>query len=88
MDTTDSKPKDIIIYSTTWCGFCHMAKQYLDSKGITYTDKDVEQDKVAYDELIKKVEGNYMGVPVIDINGTIILGFDRPKIDAALASTT
>lgn len=76
----------ITIYSTTWCGFCHMAKKYLDDKKIPYTDKDIENDRQAYDELIKKVEGNYMGVPVIDIDGTLILGFDRPKIDAALAS--
>lgn len=75
---------NITIYSTTWCGFCHMAKQYLDGKSIAYTDKDIEKDKAAYDELMGKVEGNYMGVPVIDIDGTIILGFDRPKIDAAL----
>lgn len=86
MDTNDHKARNIIIYSTTWCGFCHMAKQYFDSKHLTYTDKDVEQDRDAYDELLTKVKGNYMGVPVIDIDGTIILGFDQPKIDAALAA--
>lgn len=63
-----------------------MAKKYLDDKSIKYTDKNIEEDKAAYDELMGKVEGNYMGVPVIDIDGTIVLGFDRPKIDAALAA--
>lgn len=77
---------NVTIYSTTWCGFCHMAKQYFDSKDVKYTDKDIEMDKAAYDELMGKIQGNYMGVPVIDIDGTIILGFDRPKIDAALAA--
>ena len=76
----------VIVYSTSWCGFCKMAMQYLDQKGVPYVDKDVEQDGEAYHELMKKVGGNYRGVPVIDISGQLILGFDRPRIDAALAA--
>lgn len=75
-----------IIYSTVWCGFCNMTKQYLESKGVTFVDKDIESDSAAHAELMQKIGGNFRGVPVIDINGTIILGFDRPKIDAALAA--
>lgn len=63
-----------------------MTKQYLSQKGIEYTEKNIEEDLAAKNELLQKVEGNFQGVPVIDINGTIILGFDRPKIDAALAA--
>ena len=80
------KDHNITIYSTTWCGFCKMAKKYLDDKGIKHTDKDIELDPAAQLELIKKLDGTFRGVPVIDIDGQIILGFDRPKIDAALAS--
>lgn len=80
---TQSHP---IIYSTSWCGYCKMAKQYLDGKGITYTEKNIEEDSAAHAELMKKLNGDFRGVPVIDIDGKIILGFDRPKIDAALAS--
>jgi len=80
---SDTNP--VVVYSTSWCGFCKMAKDYLDSKGIAYVDKDIEADQAAYNELMGKIEGNYMGVPVLDVKGTIILGFDRPKIDAALA---
>jgi glutaredoxin-like YruB-family protein len=80
-----SSSSDVIIYSTDWCGFCRMAKQYLDGKGIPYVEKNIEADKAAYDELMEKIQGNFMGVPVIDIHGDIILGFDRPKIDASLA---
>jgi glutaredoxin-like YruB-family protein len=84
---SDTKTDDkVIIYSTSWCGFCKMAKQYLDSKNVAYTDKNVEEDAEAYKELMEKINGNFMGVPVIDIKGDIILGFDRPKIDAALAA--
>lgn len=77
----DKKP-DITIYSADWCAFCHAAKQYLDGKGFKYTDKNVEADVANAQESVKK--SGQMGIPVIDINGTIIIGFDRPKIDAAL----
>lgn len=77
--------KKITIYSTAWCGFCRSLKQYLDGKNIAHIDKDIEEDEAAYKELMGKVGGNYQGVPVTDINGEIILGFDRAKIDAALA---
>jgi glutaredoxin-like YruB-family protein len=76
----------VIIYSTDWCGFCHMVEQYLTSKNVKYVVKNIETDRAAYDELMHKLDGNFMGVPVIDIRGKTILGYDRPKIDAALAS--
>lgn len=76
-----------IIYSTNWCGFCAMAKQYFAQKDIEFVEKNIEEDRAAYDELVHKLNGQYVGVPVIDINGALILGFDRPKIDAALSAT-
>lgn len=75
---------NITIYSATWCAFCHAAKDYLDKLGITYTDKDIEADPANAQAVIKK--SGQMGIPVLDIDGTIIVGFDRPKIDAALAN--
>lgn len=75
--------KSITVYSATWCGFCHMAKDYFDKKGVKYTDKDVESDPKFMAEAVDK--SGQRGIPVIDINGEIIVGFDRPKIDAALA---
>jgi glutaredoxin-like YruB-family protein len=76
------KKSDVTIYSATWCGFCHAAKQYLDKLGVKYTDKDVESDPAAGLEAVNK--SGQRGIPVLDIGGTIILGFDRPKIDDAL----
>jgi hypothetical protein len=58
--------------------------QWLDKLGIPYVAKDVEADKDAYEELIEKNGGNYTGVPVTDIAGDIILGFDRPKIQDSI----
>lgn len=76
--------KQVIIYSADWCAFCHAAKEYLDGKGIAYTEKNVEENPEFAHEAVDK--SNQMGIPVIDIDGTIIVGFDRPKIDAALAA--
>ncbi len=86
MSNTEKETSKIIIYGAEWCGFCHSEMQYLDQKKIAYIYKDVEKDEDAYKELMSKVSGNYRGIPVSDIGGDIILGFDRPKIDAAIAA--
>jgi glutaredoxin len=80
-DTTDPQ---VIIYSTTWCAFCKTEAQWLEHLGIPYVKKDIEEDKAAYEELMGKIDGNFMGVPVTDVAGDVILGFDRPKIQNAL----
>lgn len=72
----------IQVYSAVWCGFCHATKDYLDKLGVKYQDLDIEQDPSKAEECVQK--SGQMGIPVIDINGTIVIGFDRPKIDAAL----
>jgi glutaredoxin 3 len=80
--TATSNP--VIIYSTTWCAYCNMLKQYLDGKGVAWVEKNIENDADAHKELMEKVHGDFRGVPVSDVNGTIVLGFDRTSIDAAL----
>lgn len=76
----------ITVYSTTWCGFCHQAKAYFDSIGVKYKDIDVEKDQKASEEMVKKT--GQMGVPVIEIGDTTIVGYDRPKIDEALKAAS
>ncbi len=71
----------VIIYTADWCGFCRMAKNYMDGLGIAYQPKDVERDPNAARESVQK--SGQMGIPVIDVNGTIIIGFDRPRLDEA-----
>lgn len=73
---------NIIIYSADWCAFCHEAKRYFNDHGIKYTEKNVEEDPSFAQESIQK--SNQAGIPVIDIDGTIIVGFDRPKLEAIL----
>lgn len=72
----------VTIYSATWCGFCHTAKRYLDQLGVKYEDKDVEKDQANAVAAVEK--SGQMGIPVLDINGTVIVGFDRPRIEEAL----
>ena len=74
----------VVIYSAPWCAFCKTEKEWLDSLGVQYTSKDIEVDPANKAELFEKVGEGFRGVPVTDINGTIVHGFDRPKIQEAL----
>jgi thioredoxin len=75
--------KIVQVYSTTTCPYCNMAKRYLESKGVKYIDYNVELDQTKAYEMVLK--SRQMGVPVLDIGGTIIVGFDRHAIDEALS---
>lgn len=72
----------IIVYSADWCAFCHAAKDYFTKIGVSFEERNVEHDRKFMEESIEK--SGQMGIPVIDIDGEIIVGFDRPKIDAAI----
>lgn len=74
--------KEVIIYTSNSCGFCHQAKDLLDSMGVEYTEKNVSVDEEAKKELIAK---RFMGVPVLEIDGETIQGFDRDKIEELLS---
>lgn len=75
----DSK---IIIYGAEWCAFCHEAMRYLDDLKVGYTYKNVDLSIDDAKAAVKK--SGQTGIPVIDMDGTIIIGFDRQKIDATL----
>ena len=66
------------VYSTLTCPYCVTLKAFLKEKGIEFKDVDVGSDSAAADEMIKK--SGQMGVPVADINGQIVVGFDKEKI--------
>jgi glutaredoxin-like YruB-family protein len=70
------------IYSTDTCFFCKKAKEFLKQNKIKFQEFDVMNDEAAAREMIN-VSGQ-SGVPVLDIDGTIIVGFDQPKIKKAL----
>jgi len=74
--------KKVFIYSTPTCPFCHQTKDYLNEKKIAFTDFDVASDSAKAQEMIDK--SGQMGVPVLDIEGKIIVGFDKEAIDKEL----
>ncbi|MDD5428167.1 MAG: glutaredoxin domain-containing protein [Candidatus Omnitrophica bacterium] len=74
--------KSVVIYSTTTCPFCIRAKQYLKDNNIQFQDIDVSENHEKAQEMIKK--SGQMGVPVIEIDGQIIVGFDKEKIKEVL----
>jgi glutaredoxin len=79
--------KKVTVYSTATCGFCKMLKSYLSDKGVSYDVKMADEDEAIAKELYEK--SGQLGVPftIIEDGDTeeLILGFDRQKIDAALA---
>ena len=74
--------KKVKIYSTATCPYCIRAKQFLKENNIVFEDVNVSGNKAAAEEMIRKT--GQMGVPVLDIEGEIIVGFDREKIKQAL----
>jgi len=75
---------EVIIYTTSWCGYCRKAIVDLDASGVRYINKDVEKDPEAKREQLMK-SGGRKGVPLIDVAGEIIRGYDRHRLKAALA---
>lgn len=72
----------VIVYSTPTCPYCAMAKRFLKDNNVPFLDVDVSADPKAAQEMIEK--SGQMAVPVIDIDGTIIVGFDKEAIRKAL----
>lgn len=74
--------KNVIIYSTPTCHFCHLAKDFFKEKGIQYTEYDVLSDLEKRQEMMNKT--GQLGVPVIIIDGRAIVGFDQAEISSLL----
>ncbi|MEQ8154450.1 MAG: glutaredoxin family protein [Clostridiaceae bacterium] len=72
----------IKVYTTNSCPWCVKAKNYLKSINVAFEEINVQDNMDAREEMVKK--SRQMGVPVLDIHGTIIIGFDKPAIDKAL----
>jgi glutaredoxin len=77
----------IVLYSTSWCGPCRQAKEYLTRKKVKFVEKDIEKDPAAAEELARKAAAAGVrprGVPVIDVRGTLVLGFDERRLQQLL----
>lgn len=75
---------NITIYTTPTCVYCKMTKAFLSEKSIAYQEKDVAVDAAAREEMIKK--SGSLSVPVIDVDGTILVGFDKERLAALVGA--
>ena len=76
---TGTEALDIVLYSTSWCGYCRKARAWLTANGIPYVEKDIEKDRVAHSEYQRLGKG-YSGVPLLSVNGAVIRGFDARAV--------
>jgi glutaredoxin-like YruB-family protein len=70
------------VYSTPTCPFCKQLKAYLEEKNIEFNDIDVSADQEKAQEMIQK--SGQMGVPVLEVGGDVVVGFDKKKVDELL----
>jgi glutaredoxin len=78
---------EVVVYGASWCGVCRRAEAYFRSKGVAFVEKDIEREPGARDEMMAKARAagvSTNGIPVIDVRGTILAGFDPQAIDRAL----
>jgi glutaredoxin len=83
----DGGEKRVTLYGTSWCGACAQARSWLRARGISFADKDVEKDPKAQAELARKVKRAGVplgGVPVIDVGGKLLMGFDAKALERLL----
>ncbi len=73
--------KNVIVYTSDTCGYCHALKEYLQDKQVHYTEKNISTDMGARKELVSK---GYMGVPIVLVGDETIVGFDKIKLDQML----
>jgi glutaredoxin len=81
------RPAEVVVYGTSWCGWCKRTRQWLDERSIPFVDKDVERDPGAAEELARKAEQRNTrarGVPWVDARGTLVKGFDPAAMSEAL----
>jgi len=74
--------KNVVIYTTPTCPYCHRAKEYLSQKGISFTEYNVAADREKAKEMIQK--SKQMGVPVIIVGDEVMVGFNQAKLDSLL----
>jgi glutaredoxin-like YruB-family protein len=72
----------VTIYTTPTCGYCKVAKEFFRAQHVSFTEYNVASDQRKAEEMVRK--SGQMSVPVIDVNGKIIVGFNRPEIEKAL----
>ncbi|MBC8477963.1 glutathione S-transferase N-terminal domain-containing protein [bacterium] len=78
-----SLQKKVVVFTTPTCSWCTRAKQYLNSKGIRYTEVDVTRNQRGAEDMIRR--SGQRGVPVILVGSQAVVGFDKPRLDNLLS---
>jgi len=85
----DPSHADVIVYGASWCGACQQAKQYFTQKGVPFVEKDIEKEPSARSEMLAKAKDqgvNASGIPVIDVRGRLVGGFNPARIEQLLTN--
>ena len=86
---SDSARAVVIIYGASWCGACREAAAWLTKKGIPFVEKDVEEERGAYQEMQAKLQRAGLrggSIPVLDVRGKVMVGFDPGAVEHALGA--
>jgi len=86
-NTAEAGGQVVTLYTTSWCGVCKQAKAFLKKQGVPFLERDVETEAGAADEMQRKAQAaglRTQGVPVIDVGGELMLGFDSNALDGLL----
>ncbi len=81
----------VVVYGASWCGACRQAESWLEANGVPFVEKDIEQDPQAREEMLRKARAagvSTNGIPVIDVNGRLLTGFDPGAMRRALDETS
>jgi glutaredoxin len=87
--TEKSGSSDVIIYGASWCGACKQAARFFSQKGVAFVEKDIEKEPGARSEMLAKAKAQGVqtgGIPVIDVRGTMLGGFNARRIEQLLAT--
>jgi len=76
---------DVVVYTTAWCGWCRKTLEFLDERGVRYVNKDIEANDGNRDELIRKT--GRTSIPVVEIDGEIIRGYNAGRMEQLLAGS-
>ena len=74
--------REVIIYTTPTCGYCRQAKRFLQEQGVQYKEVDVSTDQEAAEDVVRRT--NQYSVPVIEVGGALVIGFDRSRLEKLL----
>jgi len=86
---TLARTSDVIIYGASWCGACKQAARFLSQKGVPFVEKDIEKEPGARSEMLSKAKAQGVstnGIPVIDVHGKLLPGFDPRAVERLLAT--